>query len=91
MELHQKHYKVLSEEDQPTDNQWFEDADHNFFSFKHCVYNVSGLEKIRRIKILHLNLQQSQEAPADHQKQGQHHHQSYPQRKNLLRKKCLHY
>ena len=38
-EVHQHHCKLLSEEDQHADNQWFEDVDKMVFSFKHRVYN----------------------------------------------------
>ena len=47
---------------------------------------TTGLKRTRRIKGLHLNLPQSQQALADHQEQGQHHHQSHPQRKEPLRR-----
>ena len=47
---------------------------------------TNWLERTRRIKGLHLNLQQSQEALADHQEQGQHHHESHPQGKERLRR-----
>ena len=38
-EVHQQHCKLLSEEEQHADNQWFEDVDEMVFSFKHHVYN----------------------------------------------------
>ena len=38
-EVHQQHCKLLSEEEQHADNQWFEDVDEMVFSFKHNVYN----------------------------------------------------
>ena len=44
---------------------------------------TTGLERTRRIKDLHLNLQQSQEALADHQEQGQ----SHPQRERVIKEK----
>ena len=47
---------------------------------------TTGLERMRRIKGLHLNLQQYQEALADHQEQVQHHYQSHTQRKEPLRR-----
>ena len=47
---------------------------------------TTWLERTRRIKGLHLNLQQRQEALADHQEQGQHHHESHPQGKERLRR-----
>ena len=37
-EVHQQHCKLLSDEKQHTDNQWFEDLDE-VFSFKHHIYN----------------------------------------------------
>ena len=84
-EVHQQHCKLLSEEEQHTNNQWFEDVDGMVFSFKHRVYNwVRENKKDKRR--LHLNLQQSQETLADHQEQGQDHHRSHPQRKEPLRK-----
>ena len=82
-EVHQQHCKLLSEEEQHVDNQWFEDADEMVFSFKQYVYNWVGT---RTIKGLHVNLQQSQEALTDRQEQGQHHHQSHTQRKEPLRR-----
>ena len=46
-----------------------------------------SLERMKRIKSLLLNLQQSQEALADHQEQGQYPqiHQCHPQKKEPLR------
>ena len=38
-EVHQQHCKLLSEEKQYADNQWFEYVDE-VFSFKHHVYNL---------------------------------------------------
>ena len=38
-DVHQQHCKLLSEEEQDADNQWFEDVDEMVFSFKPCVYN----------------------------------------------------
>ena len=38
-EVDQQHCKLLSEEEQHADNQWFEDVDEMVFSFKQCVYN----------------------------------------------------
>ena len=47
---------------------------------------TTRLERMKRIKSLHLNLQQSQEALAVHQEQGQHYHRSHPKRKEPLRR-----
>ena len=38
-EVHQQNCKLLSEEEQHADNQWFEDVDEKVFSFKHRAYN----------------------------------------------------
>ena len=38
-EVHQQHCKLLSDEEQHTDNQWFKDLDKKVFSFKHHIYN----------------------------------------------------
>ena len=53
MEVSQQHYKLLSQEEQHADNQWFENVDE-VFSFKLCLqldYREWGEQKS-----LHLNL-----------------------------------
>ena len=47
---------------------------------------TTGLKRMRGINSLHLNLQQSQEVPADYKEQGQYHHRSHPHRKEKLKK-----
>ena len=71
-EVHQQHCKLLSQEVQHADNQRYKDVDEMVFLFKQRRYN--WLKRMRAIKIRHINLQPSQKALADNQKQSQHYH-----------------
>ena len=70
--VHQQHCKLLSEEVQHPDNQWFKDVDEMVFLFKQRRYNWS--KRMKATKSRNINLQQSQKALEDHQQQRQHYH-----------------
>ena len=83
-EVHQQQCKLLSEEEQHADNQWFADVDEMVFSFKHHVYN--WVRENKKDKRPSHKFSAKSRSSGRSSGTGRHHHRRHPQRKDPLRR-----